>query len=74
MELSWIDWMLIAVFSISSLVFIIFQASKEKEFKNFFNKNQEHMTTIELKSYDGKNHTKLFIALKGIIYDVTSME
>ena len=67
------EWLLVGVVVILAVLFLVYHANKEPEFNPPPPKEEVKMdlTTEQLAKYDGIKDSKLFISLKGQIYNVT---
>ncbi len=67
------DWLIVGAVLIVAILFLVYQANKEPKFDPAPVKEtiKMNLTHAELEKYDGVKDSNLFIALKGVIYDVT---
>ena len=67
------EWLIVGVALIAAILFLVYQANKEPEFKPVPPKEviKMDLTAEQLKNYDGIQSKNTFLALKGTIYDVT---
>ena len=67
------EWLIVGVALIAAILFLVYQANKEPEFKPVPPKEviKMDLTTEQIKKYDGIQDQNTFLALKGVIYDVT---
>ena len=56
----------------SMFILVIISACSEKEFEPIPTEDQVEMTLEELALFDGRNGNKAYIAVNGIIYDVSN--
>jgi membrane-associated progesterone receptor component len=70
------QWLIIVAAVIFAALFLVYQANKEPSFNpppkvETFKKD---LTIQELNEYDGVKNPKVLVALKGVIYDVSSSD
>ena len=67
------DWLIVGAALIVAILFLVYKANQEPSFNPPPPKEQIKMdlTAEQLRQYDGVKDKHTFLALKGVIYDVT---
>lgn len=69
------EWLIVLAVLIVGVLFLVYQANKEPSFNPPPQKPKPDpiaITYAELRKFDGISDPKLYLALKGVIYDVSS--